>query len=81
MKVQIRYNVTLTGKVAINYNPRYKGHHFWGLNVSGIQNETGKSNHVEIVENLEIGFFSKSAIVLTNSDGLVSSFDSADSHA
>jgi len=32
----VQYEATLVGKVACNYNPTYKGQHFWGLGIEGV---------------------------------------------
>lgn len=64
MKVRIRYNAYLIGSTAINYNPTYKGHHFFSLGISGVMSKGGISNSVMSTEDIEIGYYSNSKIEL-----------------
>ena len=64
MKVQIRYKAYLTGMTAVNYNPTWKGHHFWALPVSRVMSAGCISNSVESIEDIEIGYYSNSKIEL-----------------
>lgn len=64
MKVRIRYNAYLIGSTAVNYNPTYKGHHFWSLGISGVMGAGGVSNSVESTEDIEIGYYSNSKVEL-----------------
>lgn len=64
MKVRIRYNAYLIGSSAVNYNPTYKGHHFWSLGIGGIMSSGGVSNSIKSTEDIEIGYYSNSKIEL-----------------
>lgn len=64
MKVRIRYNAYLIGSTAINYNPTYKGHHFYGLGIGGVMAKGGIANAVVSTEDIEIGYYSNSKIEL-----------------
>lgn len=64
MKVRIRYNAYLIGSTAINYNPTYKGHHFYSLGIGGVMSKGGISNSVMSTEDIEIGYYSNSKIEL-----------------
>ncbi|QDH81324.1 follicular epithelium yolk protein subunit [Echinicola soli] len=64
MKVRIRYNAYLIGNTAINYNPTYKGHHFWSLGIGGVMSSGGIQNSVQSTEDIEIGYYSNSKIEL-----------------
>ncbi|MBC7584241.1 MULTISPECIES: hypothetical protein [unclassified Tardiphaga] len=66
MKVRIVYNATLTGLVAINYGNRYKGHHFWGLPLSGAMAAAGLSINKTFTEDIEIGFYANDQVILTD---------------
>lgn len=71
MKVRIRYNAYLIGNTAINYNPTYKGHHFWSLGISGVMSSGGIFNSVKSTEDIEIGYYSNSKIELKDPAGIV----------
>ncbi len=64
MKVRIRYNAYLIGSTAINYNPTYKGHHFYSLGIGGVMAKGGIANAVVSTEDIEIGYYSNSKIEL-----------------
>ncbi len=66
MKIQIVYKVYLTGTVAVNYNPTYKGHHFWDLGISGVMQSGNISNEILVTETIELGYYSNGEVVLGN---------------
>ncbi len=66
MKIEIVYEIYLTGTTAINYNPKYKGHHFWDLGISGVMNSGGIKNKFLVTEVIEVGYYSDGEVVLGN---------------
>lgn len=74
MKIRIRYNAHLTGYTAVNYDPRYRDHHFWALPIEGVMSDASKSNSIEFIENIEVGYYSNGKIELVNADGLDAGF-------
>lgn len=64
MKVRVRYNAYLIGNTAINYNPTYKDHHFWSLGIGGVMSSGEVKNSVQSTEDIEIGYYSNSKIVI-----------------
>ncbi|MTI30925.1 follicular epithelium yolk protein subunit [Cytophagales bacterium RKSG123] len=68
MKVRVTYTVSLEGYVATNYNPTYKDHHFWALWVNNVLGGAGMTKTYEITQDLDIGYFSNSEIVLEDAD-------------
>ena len=64
MKVRIGYKAYLTGVTAVNYNPTYKGHHFWALNIGAVMSSAGVSNSLAYTEDIEIDYFSSAKIVV-----------------
>jgi hypothetical protein len=62
MKVEVKYNASLSGSVAVNYNPTYKGHHFYGLPVSAVMDAGGIPTFITSTETIEIGYFSDSKL-------------------
>jgi hypothetical protein len=66
MKVRLRYKAYLIGSTAINYNPTYKGHHFWSLNIGNVMRKAGISNSISSIEDIEIGYYSNATVKLKN---------------
>ncbi|BAW81060.1 follicular epithelium yolk protein subunit [Candidatus Nitrosoglobus terrae] len=64
MKVRIHYNAYLIGSTAVNYNPTYKDHHFWSLDIAAVMSKGGIINSVKSTEDIEIGYYSNSKIEL-----------------
>jgi hypothetical protein len=69
MKVRIVYKAYLTGLTAINYNPKFKDHHFWALDINGVMGAGGLSTIREFTEDIEIGYYSNSKIELKDPTG------------
>ena len=73
MKVRITYRAQLSGSTAINYNPPFKGHHFWGLDIGGVMQSGGLSNSIQFTEDIEVGYFSNAKIELRDPQGKLKS--------
>jgi hypothetical protein len=73
MKVRITYRAQLSGSTAINYNPPFKGHHFWGLDIGGVMQSGGISNSIQFTEDIEVGYFSNAKIELRDPQGKLKS--------
>jgi len=71
MKVRITYKAHLIGSTAINYNPTYKGHHFWSLDLPSVMNSAGINNSLTFTEDIEIGYFANAEVELKNNSGQV----------
>lgn len=71
MKVRIVYKAYLTGSTAVNYNPTYKDHHFWGLNIGSVMSAANLPNIEEFTEDIEIGYYSNAQIELRDPAGQV----------
>lgn len=69
MKVRVVYRAYLTGDTAINYNPRYKDHHFWALGIGGVMGAASLPTTREYTEDMEIGYYSNSKIELRDPAG------------
>ncbi len=67
MKVRIVYEAYLTGQTAINYNPRYKGHHFWALPINSVMSSGGLSTTMQFTEDIELDFYSDASIEIRDS--------------
>ncbi len=66
MKVEVVYEIYLTGTTAVNYNPKYKGHHFWDLGISGVMNAGKLKNKFLVTETIEVGYYSNGEVILGN---------------
>ena len=64
MKVRITYVASLIGSTAMNYNPTWKGHHFWSLGIGGVMSSGHVSNAIVSTEEIEIGYYSNSKVTL-----------------
>jgi hypothetical protein len=69
MKVRITYQARLIGSTAINYNPTFKDHHFWGLDIGGVMGGAGINNSIQFTEDIEVGYFSNAKIELRDPQG------------
>jgi len=69
MKVRIVYLAHLAGDTAVNYNPTYKGHHFWALPITGVMGSTSLSTTREFTEDIEIAYYSNAKIELRDPQG------------
>ena len=78
MKVRIVYKAYLIGVTAVNYNPTFKDHHFWALDIGGVMAAAGLPNTKQFTEDIEIGYYSNSKIELKDTRGVVrATFSSA----
>lgn len=64
LKVRITYVARLIGSAAVNYNPTFKGHHFWALDIGSVMGAAGISNAVVSTQDIEIGYYSNAKITL-----------------
>lgn len=65
MRVRITYEAYLTGDVAVNYYPKYNGHHFHALPIGEVVSSIG-SQKLQITEDIEIGFYSNAKVTVRN---------------
>ena len=73
MKVRITYRAQLIGTTAINYNPTFKDHHFWALDIGGVMQASGLNNSIQFTEDIEVGYFSNAKIELRDPKGVLRS--------
>jgi hypothetical protein len=62
MKIRIVYKAYLIGDSAVHYDPPYKGHYFWALDIGEVMRSGGIPNLKTFTQDIEIGFYSKSKI-------------------
>ena len=64
MTVRVVFEAYLSGLSAVNYNPRYRDHHFWALGINGVRQAVDLRDTFRIVNDIEIGYFSNGDITL-----------------
>jgi hypothetical protein len=69
MKVRVTYQAYLIGNTAVNYNPTFKDHHFWCLDLPSVMAAGGIKNSFTYTEDLEIGYYSDSEVELKSPTG------------
>mgnify|MGYP000471764697 CR=1 FL=1 len=71
MKIRIKYRAHLAGRTAVNYNPTYRDHHFWGLSIRPVLQAAGKSATREFTEDMTLGYYTDAHIKLEDPSGEV----------
>ncbi|EHM46274.1 hypothetical protein HMPREF0880_03544 [Yokenella regensburgei ATCC 43003] len=66
LRARVFYDVYLTGYSAVNYNPTFKDHHFWALNIGDVMSAGGISNNRQITEDITVGYYSNAQVILSN---------------
>lgn len=69
MKVRITYEASLTGTSAANYNPTYKGHHFWDVPITSIMKADNLPTIKEFTEDIDVGYYSNGHVEIKSSQG------------
>ena len=64
LTMTVPYEATLSGGVAVNYNPAYKGHHFYCLYINPILKACGLPTKVTIEQTLKFGFFTNVSVTV-----------------
>lgn len=71
MRVKIVYKAYLIGGTAVNYNPTYKDHHFWCLDINAVMSAAAIITSRVFTEDIEIGYYSNASIKIEDMDGQV----------
>lgn len=66
MNIRIVYEAHLIGGVAIHYRKKFQGHYYWLLPVDEVMQSGGIQNSIEIVEDIQLGYFTNSKVALHN---------------
>ncbi|MFC5724167.1 ETX/MTX2 family pore-forming toxin [Streptomyces gamaensis] len=64
LRTRVTYRGSLTGRTAVNYNPAYQGHHFWGLSIGAVLG-SGALNPIS-TEDITVGFYANDIIELVD---------------
>lgn len=62
MKLRVVYEASLNGIVATNYNPIYKGAHFWDLDVVQVMRGAGVPSVIRITEDIKVVYYADVSI-------------------
>lgn len=66
LKVRIQYRAYLVNGTAVHYHPPYEGHYFWWLPIDEVMKAARISNARTSTEEIEVGYYSDSAIEVTD---------------
>jgi len=66
LRVRVTYAASLSGYVAVNYNPKYDGHHFYALPITQVLSRVSVPYSFNMVEDINVGFYSNIAVELSN---------------
>lgn len=66
MKVRIAYNAYLIGATAVNYNPTFKDHHFWALDIGAVMQSGGIANSKVFTEDIQVAYYSNAEVKLSD---------------
>ena len=64
MTVDVVYNATLSGDMAVNYGTPFKGHHFWALDVNEVLSANHKPTSAQITERIQVQFYTSASVVM-----------------
>lgn len=62
MTIDVVYNATLSGWLAINYGDKYNGSHFWGLDVNNVLAANGKPTTIQITQTIKVSYYTSSYV-------------------
>src|SRR6218665_3455627 len=63
MLVRVTYEAYLIGNTIVHYNQKYKDHNTWRISIGAV---LGGSKKVQIVEDIEVGYYSKATARVRN---------------
>ena len=72
LEVEIVYELTLSGMIAVNFKDKYDGHHFWAFDVNAVFGAAGIETKIETKETIKVGFYSDINILTTDSKNATS---------
>lgn len=62
MHIKIVYVSSLVGNVGINYDPQYKAHYWWALDVGNVMSDAGINNAVETSQIISVDYYTDALI-------------------
>ncbi|XP_048480379.1 uncharacterized protein LOC125489233 [Plutella xylostella] len=64
--VEVVYLAKLRGNVAVNYQRKFKGHHFYGPNIDTLMNKGGVKNSVRVTETITLDYYTDASLTVQN---------------
>lgn len=64
LTVEVDYQLTLSGDTAVNYNPTWKDHHFWALDINAVMAKAGLPVNITTRETITIDYFTNTHITV-----------------
>ncbi|XP_063543347.1 spherulin-2A-like [Cydia strobilella] len=69
MEIEVVYEASLHGDVALNYDGGWNGHYFWKYDVNAVMAAGGLLRTLQVTEILKVGFYTDVEIVLYEKSG------------
>ena len=71
MDILINYDAILEGNLALNYYFSYNGHRHWSIPIKDALLKSGMETNKQITEEIQIGYYSHSSVVIKDIQGKV----------
>jgi len=68
--VQVVYQMTLSGDIAVNYSDTWNGHHFWAFDVNAVLGNSNLPTVITATETIVINMYTDASIVLKDGSTL-----------
>ncbi|XP_073965645.1 U-megalopygitoxin(8)-Mc8-like [Choristoneura fumiferana] len=68
MTVEVNYATSLSGYLAVNYNPRHEGHHFWAYDVKDVLMSAGESFVQNSTNVVTVQYYTDAKIVVVDDE-------------
>ncbi|XP_050358174.1 spherulin-2A-like [Nymphalis io] len=62
LEIEVLYEVTLRGNVAVNFRKAYNGHHFYGPSIKSILMSGGLNTEVTVTEIIKLGLYTDGSL-------------------
>ena len=71
MDILVNYDASLEGNLALNYYFSYNGYHHWSVPIKDALIKSGMETSKQITEEIQIGYYSHSSVVIKDDQGKV----------
>ena len=65
LRVRVKYEATLSGCTAVNYNPKHKGHHFYCFDINSVLKAAGKKTKYETTQDIIVDSYANGDVILS----------------
>ncbi|XP_048000113.1 spherulin-2A-like [Leguminivora glycinivorella] len=69
MEIEVVYEATVDGDVAVNYEDTWNGHYFWRYDVNAVMASGGLPRTLQVTETLKVGFYADVEIEVRQKNG------------